>query len=259
MMLKRLPLFCVLFVFAYPVNIICAQDLVVVEVNGIASTVTSVIQRSQLKINGELIGNVVTDEVEQDKQEQNVKMLKVTTDASRVVVTADNEKRTPVPVVKMSDEFYIVNGTGKVWVTVQSVDFEKQIFDQVQLVMELPEVEDSKPSGEPPILEDGLHVMIIVESETISKMDPKQREILFNLKTRTYLNRRCVKGLDGQPSWRIMDPDTEFPEQCDSVWCQALSRDRTEIPWLIVSNGTSGVEMPLPKTMQEFIEVVEKF
>ena len=236
-----------------------AQDLVVVEANGIASTVTSVIQRSQLKVGGKLVGKVVTEESDQGTREQKVKILKVTTEASRVVVSADDEKRVPVPVIKMSDGFYIVNGIGRVWVTVHCVDFEKQIFDQTQIVMDLPEAEEVKPKSDPPILADGFHVMIVVESENISQMNPQQRDILFNLKTRTYLNRRCVKGEDGQPSWRIMDPDTEFPDQCDSTWCQTLARDRDEIPWLIVSNGKTGVEMPLPKTMDEFIKVLEKF
>tara|TARA_R100000951_G_scaffold70820_1_gene59715 strand:- start:1483 stop:2268 length:786 start_codon:yes stop_codon:yes gene_type:complete len=261
MIFKRLPWFCVLFAFwlIYPASENCAQDLVVVEANGIASTVTSLIQRSKLTVDGKVIGNVVTDEVEQGEQTQKVKLLKVESLASRIVVSADNEKRVPVPVIKMSDGFYIVNGTGRVWVTVQCVDFEKQIFDQKQLVLELPKGQKDEPTVEPPIAEDGLRVMIVVESSQISQMDPKQREILFNLKTRTYLNRRCIKGEDGQPSWRIMDPDTEFPDGCDSIWCQALARDRETVPWLVVSNGKTGVEMPLPKTMNDFLEVVEKF
>ena len=100
---------------------------------------------------------------------------------------------------------------------------------------------------------------MVVESEDIATMPPQQREILFNLKTRVYLNRRCVLASDGTPSWRVLDQDTEFPDVCDSVWCKALARERSEVPWLIVSNGKTGIEMPLPKTMNEFIEVVEKF
>ena len=236
-----------------------AQDLVIREANGIASTVTTLAQRSTLTVDGKLVGSVVTDEIEQDATTGKVQLIQIQSEASRIVVSADNVDRIPVEVLKLNDEYYIVNGKGKVWVTVQAVDFEKQIFEQARMVLQLEAPEDLTPDTKPPIDKQGLHVLIVVESEDIATMPPQQREILFNLKTRVYLNRRCVLASDGTPSWRVLDQDTEFPDVCDSVWCKTLARDRTEVPWLVVSNGKTGIEMPLPKTMEEFIAVVEKF
>jgi hypothetical protein len=56
-----------------------------------------------------------------------------------------------------------------------------------------------------------------------------------------------------------MDPDTEFPENCDLVWCKALKRPMESLPWIIISNGKTGYEGPLPKTTDELIELVDKY
>ncbi len=79
------------------------------------------------------------------------------------------------------------------------------------------------------------------------------------MRTRLWLNDNCAKAEDGQPEWRVLDQNTEFPEQCDEVWCKALSRDRSEIPWVVISNGKTGFEGALPNNIDDFLKLVEQY
>lgn len=235
-----------------------AQELEVAVVQGSATTINTLVQRSSLVVDGKVVGNVVTDEVEQGKVEQDVQLLRVQSGASRIIVTADAKDRTPLDAIKLSDEYWVINHNGQAWVTVQAIDFEKSIFEQKRIVMDLQNDGDA-PSSEVPIDRMGLHVVIVVESAALAEMPEAQRQILFGMRTRLWLNDNCAKGEDGQPTWRVLDPDTEFPEGCDAVWCKALARDRTELPWVVVSNGKSGFEGPLPTNINDFLKLVEQY
>ena len=77
---------------------------------------------------------------------------------------------------------------------------------------------------------------------------------------RQYLNKVCSKDAStGNPEWRVLDPDTTFPETCDLVWCKAMERDRGELPWIIVSNGKTGFEGKLPKDTKATIDLINRF
>lgn len=235
-----------------------AQELVVEVVQGSATTISTLVQRSSLVVGGKVVGNVVTDEAEQGKVEQDVQLLRVQSGASRIIVTADAKDRTPLDAIKLSDEYWVVNHNGQAWVTVQAIDFEKSIFAQKRIVMNLKNDGDD-PSSEAPIEKLGLRVLIVVESEQLSEMPEPQRQILFGMRTRLWLNDNCAKSEDGQPEWRVLDQDTEFPDQCDEVWCKALARDRSEVPWVVISNGKSGFEGALPTNINDFLKLVEQY
>lgn len=242
-----------------PVSNSFAQDLVVEVVQGSATTMSSLVRRSSLVVDGKIVGNVVTDEVKQGEVKQEVQLLKIVTKADRVIVTADSKDRTPIEAIKLGDEYWVINHNGQAWVTVQAVDFAKNIFEQKRLVVDVQTGEDGKPSGDAPIDKLGLRVLIVVESEDLALMPESQREILFGMRTRLWLNDNCAKAEDGQPEWRVLDQNTEFPEQCDEVWCKALSRDRSEIPWVVISNGKTGFEGALPNNIDDFIKLVEQY
>ena len=236
-----------------------AQDLVVEVVQGSATTMTSLVRRSSLVVDGEIVGNVVTDEVKQGEVEQEVQLLKIVTKADRVIVTADSKDRTPLEAIKLGDEYWVINHNGQAWVTVQAVDFAKNIFEQKRLVVDVQTGEDGKPSGDAPIDKLGLRVLIVVESAKLGEMPEPQRQILFGMRTRLWLNDNCAKSEDGQPEWRVLDQDTEFPESCDEVWCKALARERSEIPWVVISNGKTGFEGALPNNINDFLKLVEQY
>lgn len=55
-----------------------------------------------------------------------------------------------------------------------------------------------------------------------------------------------MKGSD--PAWRFFPKDVVFPDASHAVWQKAMTRPRTALPWLILSDGKTGWEGPLPIT-----------
>tara|TARA_R110000803_G_scaffold114775_2_gene183191 strand:- start:1699 stop:2628 length:930 start_codon:yes stop_codon:yes gene_type:complete len=211
--------------------------------------------------NKSLIGEV-KDEGDLSKlSDQVVKILSVETEAKSVIVYADDVDRNPVELPKAGENRWLIPNAQKLWIEVRVVDFEKNIFDSKRIVVDStePAVDPDVPDNKPPIDLPGLRVMMVVESAELPNLPRQQIEILFSEKVRMYLNQRCELGKDGVPEWRVMDPDTIFPEECDLVWCKALKRDRDSVPWVVISNGKTGYEGPLPNTSDEFIELVKKY
>jgi hypothetical protein len=124
---------------------------------------------------------------------------------------------------------------------------------------------DPRPEPNPgpaPIPLAGFRVLFISESEDSSDftaMPKEQREIFYSPLIRDYLNAKCVKGPDGKTAdWRVIDPDAEFSPE-EQRWKDAASRSRQEIPWLIISDGKTGFEGPLPDNVDDTLKLLKKF
>ena len=194
---------------------------------------------------------------------QQATVVRVNSDAANINLLADTKDRLPVNVVKIGRNLFVVENKEKAWCLVQAVDFEKKIFEQKQLQIEpqsLPDDGDQKPMPAPPIGGVGLKVLIIAEQTTLSSLPEEQLQVFYGQEMRKYLNESCSKDSVTQlPEWRVLDPDTKFPEQCDLVWCKAMARERGELPWIIVSNGKTGFEGKLPKNTKSTIELINRF
>jgi hypothetical protein len=209
--------------------------------------------------NKSLIGEVQDEGKSSEISDQVVKILSVQTEAANVSVYADDIERNPVELPSAGKNRWLIPNAQKLWIEVRVVDFEKNIFDSKRIVVDKVETPDVEPENKPPIDLPGLRVMMVVESSKLPTYNRQQVDVLFSEKTAMYLNRRCVLGTDGVPEWRVMDPDTEFPENCDLVWCKTLKRPMESLPWIIISNGKTGYEGPLPKTTDELIKLVDKY
>jgi hypothetical protein len=109
-----------------------------------------------------------------------------------------------------------------------------------------------------PIPGDSNRVLIIYESSELSKYSPEQSTIFAAAKIREYLNRTCSKGPDGKtPEYRIWDKDVDTGN-VSKVWQDAVKMPRASLPWIIVSNGTTGFSGPLPGTVDETITLLKK-
>jgi hypothetical protein len=76
---------------------------------------------------------------------------------------------------------------------------------------------------------------------------------------RDYLRGKCVVGADGKTSeFRIWDKDVDAAADAKH-WQDALKRPRASTPWLIVSDGKSGYEGPLPANVDETLALLKKF
>ena len=116
-----------------------------------------------------------------------------------------------------------------------------------------------KPDDPAPIDILGLRVLFVIETADMPRLPSDQQSILYSETVRLYLSANCAKNAAGQPEWRILDQDTVFPDQCDSVWCKTLARPRTATPWVVISNGVTGFEGPLPANVTDFMALVRQY
>jgi len=110
-----------------------------------------------------------------------------------------------------------------------------------------------------PIEQPGFRVLMVYESEDLTKLPPAQKSVLQSTIVREYLNAKCSKGADGKtPDYRILDAHTDTTS--DSKWWQdAMKRKRDSLPWIVISDGTTGYEGPLPKTVDEALALFKKY
>lgn len=110
-----------------------------------------------------------------------------------------------------------------------------------------------------PIQEPGFRVLMVYESADLSQLSESQKSVLYSTKIREYLNAKCSKGVDGKTSdYRIIDQDTDVSGDSD-WWQEVMKRERKSLPWLVISNGKTGFEGPLPKSVDEALAVLKKY
>ena len=110
-----------------------------------------------------------------------------------------------------------------------------------------------------PIPYTGLRVLIIYESDDLSKYPPEQTSILYDGSFRKYLDSVTVLGSDGKThEWRCWDKDISLHDVAD-LWKNAMSRPHPNLPWIVISNGATGFEGPLPLNTAETIELVQRY
>lgn len=113
------------------------------------------------------------------------------------------------------------------------------------------------PVNPPPIEAEGLRVLIVEETADRHKLPTSQLAVLTSAKLSEWLDDNCVKH-DGHPEWRRWDKDTDISHE-RSLWQSAFEEERAELPWLYVSNGQTGYSGPLPQTLDETFEILEKY
>jgi hypothetical protein len=115
------------------------------------------------------------------------------------------------------------------------------------------------PTPPAPIPEAGLRVLIVYESAELSKLPPAQTNCLYAKNVRDFLNANCATGADGKTrEWRIWDKDVDAAQE-SAVWQSAMKRPRASVPWVLVSNGKTGYEGPLPADPEALLTLLKKY
>lgn len=118
----------------------------------------------------------------------------------------------------------------------------------------------------PPIPGEGLRVLIVEETADRGKLPRAQAEILTSTLVRGYLIAKCAKSPDGKtPEFRILDDDLtpdllkfERPAFVSAL-ARAIQDSAGHRPWLVVSNGSTGVSQPLPADVDATLSVLRKY
>lgn len=115
------------------------------------------------------------------------------------------------------------------------------------------------PPVDPPILGKENRVLVIYESSDLPKYPPAQTAVFAASSLREYLNKKCVKGPDGKtPEFRIWDKDVDT-SNVSTVWQDAMKLQRQSLPWIIVSNGSTGFSGPLPTDVDSTVTLLKKY
>lgn len=115
------------------------------------------------------------------------------------------------------------------------------------------------PQPAPPIGGSGNRVLIVYE--TGDRLPASQAAILTSGVLRDYLDAKTIKD-EHNPTgaYRIWDKDVKLDHPSVSAsWKAAMARPRASTPWLIVSNGRTGFEGPLPKTVAETMKLLATY
>ncbi len=95
---------------------------------------------------------------------------------------------------------------------------------------------------------------MLIVYETSAVLPRNQQGILFGKNARDALDKHC--GKDG---YRIFDKDVDARNDL-KIWNDAMQRAKgKQVPWVIVSNGVTGFEGPLPADAGAFIQLLEKY
>lgn len=136
-----------------------------------------------------------------------------------------------------------------------------------------------EPNPNPaPIPAPGFRVLIVFEAAELSSYPPAQLAVIYSGRLRDYLDAKCVKEAGGKPGWNIWDKDVVIKDE-SQIWKDAMARPRVPpkiippkdlnpnikveepkaLPWIIVSNGKTGYEGPLPANVDKTLELVKKY
>lgn len=115
-----------------------------------------------------------------------------------------------------------------------------------------------KPADEAPIKADGLHVLVVYESADLATYSASLQQSIYSKSVRDYLNSKCPK-VGGTAEWRMWDKDVDATAE-SQLWQDALKRAKgKQTPWIIVSNGKTGFEGPLPAGGDEMLKLLQKY
>lgn len=105
----------------------------------------------------------------------------------------------------------------------------------------------------------GLRVLIKYESQDLNKYPASQTGILYSQSFRDYLDSKCLVGSDGKTKdWRMYDKDVDLTNESE-MWQKVMKRPSPSLPWIVIGNGKTGYEGPLPKTVDESTALVKKY
>ena len=114
------------------------------------------------------------------------------------------------------------------------------------------------PPAPAPIAGDGFRVLLLYDTAKVSSLPAAQQEILFAGSIRDYLNQKAVKGSSGLPDWRFWDASIDA-SQDSKAFQDALKLPRTQLPWIIVSDGKTGFTGPLPASVDDALALLKKY
>lgn len=178
-------------------------------------------------------------------------------------------------------DYVVVNGNGSVhvWaepgtytVRLDAVSWDDRKIAKTKYVFRVAgKVDPDKPDdpvvpppngGKPPIDGPGFRVLILEEKADRATLPKEQILIIQGKEVRDYLNTHTIKDKDNPSgAYRIWDKDDDASSQ--PAWNSAVERAKKhpqfKTPWILISNGKTGWQGPLPDTRTKMMELMRKY
>lgn len=106
----------------------------------------------------------------------------------------------------------------------------------------------------------GFRAAILEETGERDKLTSGQRAAILSTadgSVRDYCAKHCVQ-VNGAAEFRVVDANDSFELETETMK-RLLARPHTSVPWIIVSNGKTGAEGPLPQTEEETLALLKRF
>lgn len=138
----------------------------------------------------------------------------------------------------------------------------KQVSSATQIGT-TPPAPDPVPPGPTPVPvppnPEGFRVLILEETADRPSLPRGQLAVLMSPEVRTYLN---AKDAD---CWRLLDDDltaqhmTGWTDGWKAAYAKAKELSAGRLPFIVVTNSTSGEAKPLPATVEETLTLLRKY
>ncbi len=107
-----------------------------------------------------------------------------------------------------------------------------------------------------PIAGDGLRVLMTFPEK--ASLTQAQHSAIYGQDVRDYLNRKTPLGPDGKThEWRIYKEGENLAGEA-ATWRDAYARKRDSSPWIVVSNGKTGEEVPVT-SIDQVMKLLKKY
>ena len=114
----------------------------------------------------------------------------------------------------------------------------------------LPIVDPERPA---PIKVEGFHVLMVEETAKRGELPPSQAMIFTAKAVRDF-----VREKGGDEALRVLDQNDDMSQDLP-LWREAMALPRQSVPWIVISNGRTGYEGPLPPTIDETLTLLNRF
>lgn len=126
---------------------------------------------------------------------------------------------------------------------------------------------DAKPPKPPvnPSAVGPFRALIVYDTDSLGSMQKPQRDALQSSAVGAYLSAKCIKEIDGTPSWRSWDDSFTDDQITDGDWLplyrKTLSEQQGGKPWLCVWNPKGELigSKPVPATEDELLALLRSF
>lgn len=97
----------------------------------------------------------------------------------------------------------------------------------------------------------GFKVLVVYEKDELAKLPQSQLAAITSADVRAYLTAKA-----GQDGYVFTDKDVSYSAK---LWADAMKRERKSLPWIVVGNGKTGYEGPLPGNVDDTLKLLKTY